>query len=177
MQKTNGAVKHNELVLCKTEVLEYPGGTVAEVQPMYQKALPTGVLPLMSTPLDAQLVLEEVWNKKRFDYCEQMYALFLNGSHHVHAWSLIAEGSANQCQIYPQKVLTLALITNSIGFILAHNHPSGSTGISDMDKYFTETMVKAARLVGLSCLDHLVVHALDEEAVSIRGTFPYLFNH
>lgn len=177
MQKNNGAVKHNELVLCKTEVLEYPGGSVSEVQPMYQKALPTGVLPLITTPLDAKLVLEEVWNRKRFDYCEQMYALFLNGSHHVHAWSLIAEGSANHCQIYPQKVLTLALITNSIGFIVAHNHPSGTRLISDKDKSFTERMVKAAKMVGLSCLDHLVLSSLDEMPVSIREEYPYLFEH
>ncbi|MBE9044299.1 hypothetical protein IQ255_07770 [Pleurocapsales cyanobacterium LEGE 10410] len=104
MQNNNCAVKHNELVLCKPEELEYPGGMVSEVQPMYKKALPTGVLPLITSP-------------------------------------------------------------------------SGTRSISEPDKSFTETMVKAARLVGLSCLDHLVLHALNEEAVSIRGTFPYLFNH
>jgi DNA repair protein RadC len=177
MQNSNCAVKHKELVLCKPEELEYPGGLVAEVQPMYKKALPTGVLPLITSPSDAMLVLKEVWNKHRFDYSEQVYALYLNGSHHAHAWSIIAEGSVNKCHIFPQKILTIGLVTNSIGFVLAHNHPSGTRSISEPDKSFTETMVKAARLVGLSCLDHLVVHALDEEAVSIRGTFPYLFNH
>ncbi len=78
MQKNNGAVKHNELVLCKTEVLEYPGGSVAEVQPMYQKVLPSG---------------------------------------------------------------------------------------------------KSAILVGLSCLDHLVLSSLDEKPVSIRERYPSLFEH
>ena len=63
MQKNNGAVKHSELVLCKTEMLEYPGGTVAEVQPMYKKALPTGVLPHITSPSDAMLVLKEVWDR------------------------------------------------------------------------------------------------------------------
>ncbi|MGB5633061.1 MAG: JAB domain-containing protein [Waterburya sp.] len=150
---------------------------VSEVQPMYKKALPTGVLPLITSPSDAMLVLKEVWNKHRFDYSEQVYALYLNGSHHAHAWSLIAEGSVNHCQVYTQKVLTLGLITNSIGFVLAHNHPSGSRMISEPDKSFTTKIVQAAKLVGLSFLDHLVFSSLDEEAVSIRGTFPYLFNH
>ena len=63
MQNNNGAVKHTGCVLCKTEVLEYPGGKVAEIQLMYKKALPTGVLPLITSPSDAMVVLEEVWDR------------------------------------------------------------------------------------------------------------------
>lgn len=77
--------------------------------------------------------------------------------------------------MYPQKILTLALITNSVGFILAHNHPSGSTKVSEADKDITKSMVKAAKLLGLSCLDHLVFGSLSEAPVSIREESPHLF--
>lgn len=92
MQKNNGAVKHDPFTLRTFESLEYPGGdSVAQVEPRYKRRVPSKALPKVSSPLDATALLKAVWNRNRFDYCEQMYALFLNGAHHVHAWSLIAE--------------------------------------------------------------------------------------
>lgn len=174
MNNHNGAVKHNETVLFHPKLLEYPGESVAEVRPTYYRTFPPRVLPLITSPLDAGLLLKQVW-KTQFDYAESVYALYLNGANRTHAWSLIAEGTVNKCYILPQKILTLGLLTNSAGFILAHNHPSGSRGISESDKSATVGIVKGAMQVGLTCFDHLVLSSLDEKPLSIRAEYPSLF--
>ncbi|MEP9947197.1 JAB domain-containing protein, partial [Klebsiella sp. GG_Kp154] len=47
---------------------------------------------------------------------------------------------------------------NSVNhYILAHNHPSGTTEISQQDKHITQRIVKALALVEVRVLDHLVV--------------------
>lgn len=50
-----------------------------------------------------------------------------------------------------------ALKHNAAAVILAHNHPSGTTEISQQDKHITQRIVKALALVEVRVLDHLVV--------------------
>ena len=124
---------------------------------------------------DAYQIFKEIWNMDAIDYCEEVYALFLNGSHSVHAYAHIAQGSINQCHVHLQKVITLALITNSAAFIIAHNHPSGTLVISEADKLLTKRAADSARLVGLKLLDHLIITSDCDRMRSICGEFPELF--
>lgn len=59
--------------------------------------------------------------------------------------------------MHPREVVKLALKHNAAAVILAHNHPSGTTEISQQDKHITQRIVKALALVEVRVLDHLVV--------------------
>ena len=125
MTALNSQVKKKEAYIQPSlfERLHYGSFSVAEVQLKYRRKLKPDEMPTVTSDSDVHALLMEIWDRDKLDYCEQMYALFLNFAKQVHAWSLMGEGGINHCHVYLQKVLTLALITNSSGFVLAHNHP------------------------------------------------------
>ena len=43
------------------------------------------------------------------------------------------------------------------GFVLVHNHPSGDAMPSAEDVRLTQRVVKGARILGVECLDHVIV--------------------
>lgn len=97
---------------------------------------------------------------------EQVHAAFVNSRNAVTAVECLQEGSVDHSFIYPRKVLQRALLHKSSGFILAHNHPSGCATPSQEDLQFTANLSRAARIVGVRFLDHLVIGA--KETYSFR---------
>ena len=55
---------------------------------------------------------------------------------------------------------------HALGFILVHNHPSGSLTPSRDDVEFTRAMRRAAEIMGIDLYDHLVVSS--EGFVSLK---------
>ncbi len=157
------------------ERLHYESFSVAQVQPKYRRKLRPEEMPKVTSDEDVHALLMEIWDKDKLDYCEQMYALFLNRANKVHAWALVGEGGIGSCQVYPQKIFTLALITNSAALILAHNHPSSDLTVSNADWRITTQMLEASKVIGVSLVDHLVVNSLGEY-VSLRAERSQLFS-
>jgi DNA repair protein RadC len=59
--------------------------------------------------------------------------------------------------VEPSVVFQPPILSNAVGFIFAHNHPSGSAEPSAEDLKMTRKLQQGARLVGLTLLDALVV--------------------
>ena len=99
---------------------------------------------------------------------EELWVIFLNTKRHVIGYTLAAYGSLYDIIIDTRNVFRAAILANAQGIILAHNHPSGDTVPSKEDIYVTETLIRAAKLLGMEVLDHVII-GLDCEAVSMRG--------
>lgn len=56
-----------------------------------------------------------------------------------------------------QRTVKRALYFNAAAVILAHNHPSGDTAPSQVDKTITQRLVQALQLVDIRVPDHLIV--------------------
>jgi DNA repair protein RadC len=56
-------------------------------------------------------------------------------------------------------VLRPAIQHSAYAFILAHNHPSGDSSPSEADRRLTVRIAEAAKLLGLSFFDHLIIGA------------------
>lgn len=54
-------------------------------------------------------------------------------------------------------IFQVALKSNCVGFILIHNHPSGSLKPSQDDKKLTSEVGKGAKIHNLKLLDHLII--------------------
>ena len=162
---------------CTSEQLErlkYGSFSVAEVQPMYRRKLTLEQMPTITSDGDAHALFMNIWDWDKLDYCERVYALFLNAANKVHSWALVEEGSISSCRVSPAKVLTMALITHSAKFLIAHNHPSGSVDVSAADKSMTKRLMEASTLVGVPLVDHLIVTSVGNY-VSLRTAHPELF--
>ena len=53
--------------------------------------------------------------------------------------------------------MTLALEQSAAGLIFVHNHPSGDPNPSAEDKRLTRDLVRAARVLAIQVLDHIII--------------------
>ena len=81
----------------------------------------------------------------------------------------ISIGSLNTTRTHPREILYPALVHLALGFILAHNHPSGCLDPSPEDIEFTRAVQRAADLMGIELYDHLIVAGEGYTSMRERG--------
>lgn len=88
---------------------------------------------------------------------EHFLALYLDVRHKLLAAHTVAIGYANGCPVHPREIFLPAVALGAVAVIVAHNHPSGDPEPSVEDKAITERLEQAGELLGIPCLDHIVL--------------------
>lgn len=88
---------------------------------------------------------------------EKLLAIMVNGRNQVTAIVVLAQGGISAVSASTRDVLRPVLTHQASAFILAHNHPSGDSTPSGDDYLFTRAIQKAADVVGVPLLDHVIV--------------------
>lgn len=70
---------------------------------------------------------------------------------------LVAIGNISSVAVKPVDIFSFAVQKKSMSVILVHNHPGGRLSPSSGDKTFTERMKKAAELLEINILDHVII--------------------
>lgn len=70
---------------------------------------------------------------------------------------IVGIGTINYCPVSIPEVFKAVLLSNSANILLAHNHPSGDCTPSSDDLVFTERVMRAADLLGIRLIDHIIV--------------------
>ncbi|MEM9139932.1 MAG: DNA repair protein RadC [Pseudomonadota bacterium] len=99
---------------------------------------------------------------------EQFRILFLDRKNVLIADEEQAKGTVDHVPVYPREVVKRALELNASALILVHNHPSGDPTPSRADIDMTRLIEKAAKAVGVTLHDHVIVGK--ELDTSFRGT-------
>lgn len=117
---------------------------------------------IISSPQQvATFLKEQIGGRPR----EVFTALFLDHRNHLLAFEHLQEGTVDHTAVYPREILKRALELNATGIILSHNHPAGSLEASEGDKQLTRQVQSAARAMGITIHDHLIV--------TTEGTFSF----
>ncbi len=112
------------------------------------------------------------------DYChtamahratEQFRILFLDRKNVLIADEEQARGTVDHVPVYPREVVKRALELNASALILVHNHPSGDPTPSDADVSMTVQIQDAARVLGLTLHDHLIIGKSRELSFRAQG--------
>lgn len=90
---------------------------------------------------------------------ERFVAVYLDSRHRVIAVHECSVGTANSSTVHPREVFGPALSLAATALVVAHNHPSGDATPSPEDRLVTERLQRAGELLGVECLDHLVIGA------------------
>ena len=93
---------------------------------------------------------------------EQFCVVLLNAKNGIIGFNIVSSGDLTSALVHPREVLKPAILANVAAMILAHNHPSGTTTPSAADYNLTEKIVKAAEIVGIKVLDHLIISQDDD---------------
>ena len=119
----------------------------------------------MSKPLDTSQVqinspkdvAELLTNEMRFEKREVVKAIILNSKNVILKMVDVCFGGANSAILKPKDVLHEAIKLEAPKIILVHNHPSGDPTPSKSDFEFTERLIKAAQIMRIELLDHIVI--------------------
>lgn len=92
---------------------------------------------------------------------EELWIFALAANQAVLGSQLLFRGTANACLAHPRDVMKAAMRyacdKNAVGFLLAHNHPSGELTPSEEDWHFTRAIIECGRLFQIPLVDHLVI--------------------
>ncbi|OZV10848.1 DNA repair protein RadC [Tissierella sp. P1] len=88
---------------------------------------------------------------------EKFIVIYLNTKNEPIAIHTVSIGSLNASIVHPREVMKGAILSNSSGMILVHNHPSGDTRPSNEDKSITDRLKNAGELLGIKVLDHIII--------------------
>jgi DNA repair protein RadC len=92
---------------------------------------------------------------------ERFLTLSMNGAHEVVAVRVVTIGLVNRTIIHAREVFADILTDRSQAVILAHNHPSGLAEPSPGDDEVTDNLHKAADILGIHFLDHIIFTATE----------------
>lgn len=90
---------------------------------------------------------------------ERVRVLHLNARNMLIRDEHMGDGSIDQAAIYTREVIKQAMQLGSASLILVHNHPSGSPQPSKQDIAVTRQIIEAARPLGISVHDHIIIGA------------------
>lgn len=88
---------------------------------------------------------------------EECWALYLNAGRRIIAKEKISSGGITSTVVDVRRVLHAALRYLACELILVHNHPSGNPTPGDQDRKLTHQLRKAAELVSVNLIDHVVI--------------------
>lgn len=121
-------------------------------------------------PEDIHLFIEPLRH-----YAEENFvSLHLNAKFEVVGHQIISRGTVSAALVHPREVFKAAIVNNSYALIVAHNHPAGSLTPSAEDIETTRQLIKAAQIIGITLLDHVIVASTG--LYSLRENRPELWN-
>ena len=135
-----------DAVICELKIVEAAAHRLARARVMHRHAL-SSWSALMSYCKTTMAHLDT----------EQFRILFLDRKNVLIADEEQARGTVDHVPVYPREVVKRALELNASALILVHNHPSGDPTPSQSDIDMTRQIEVAARGVGITVHDHVIV--------------------
>jgi DNA repair protein RadC len=121
----------------------------------------------ITRPREAWRLTRELGHAKK----EHLLGLYLDAQNGLIHRETLSVGSLNTTRTHPREILYPAIAHLALGFILVHNHPSGSLDPSDEDVAFTRAVHRAAETIGIELYDHLIVAGSGFTSLRERGAF------
>lgn len=118
---------------------------------------------------DVDKLLRSYWNRDSLDFYESFVVVYLSRSNEVLGIHRIADGSIDGCLVDIRLIMQGALLTNSSGIILAHNHPSGNLKPSEQDIRLTREIKKAGEFLKIRVLDHIIITSITYTSLADEG--------
>lgn len=123
--------------------------------------------PRMVRPLDVFNFVADIKRLRK----EHLVGLYLDAQNGLIHRETLSVGSLNTTRTHPREILYPAIEHTALGFILAHNHPSGSTEPSEEDLAFSRSVHRAGELIGITLYDHIIVAENGYVSLRERGVF------
>lgn len=88
---------------------------------------------------------------------ETAVVLCLDAKNKINAVNIVSVGTVDATLTHPREVFKAAILSNAVGIIFAHNHPSGDTTPSEEDEKVVKRLIKAGYILGINVLDAIIL--------------------
>lgn len=106
----------------------------------------------IATPADVLPLIHHYTDRKQ----EHLLSITINGANEVLNIRVVSIGLIDRTLVHPREVFADAVADRASGIIIAHNHPAGALEPSPADLETTNQLKKAATIVGIELLDHVI---------------------
>lgn len=143
-----------------SDELHYQGYTDKEItkikalSELFEKLRPNVTL---TKGENSQEIVNRYAEKLRYKDSEELWLISTNNHNEIIGDKVIATGRRNSVYVDIPKLLREALKAQAYNIILMHNHPQGSCEPSPEDDDMTKTVLKAARMIGIELVDHIII--------------------
>lgn len=120
------------------------------------RARPLRDAPVFSSP---ELLVDYLLGPLTWARRETFRVMFLDAKNRLIADESMGEGTVNHVALYPREVIKRALSLDACSLVLVHNHPSGDPTPSRADVEMTQDVKRAAEVLDMRVLDHIIVGA------------------
>ena len=72
-------------------------------------------------------------------------------------FNVVSVGELNQSIASIPNILKSGILSNAGSFLLLHNHPSGDVAPSQDDIMTTRKVIEAGKILGIPCMDHIII--------------------
>lgn len=88
---------------------------------------------------------------------EHFITVTVNGAKEILSTRVVSVGPINKALIHPREVFANAVSEYASGIICCHNHPCGQCYPSNADIDSTKILQKAAKILGIVFMDHIII--------------------
>lgn len=119
----------------------------------------------LSTPASAARMMQKELSK--YDR-EVLCVVNLNTKLRPINYNLASMGSINSAVLDISCLFKSIILSNAACFMVFHNHPSHDLAASEQDILGTEKIIKAGIIMGIPCLDHIIIGSAEGSYFSFR---------
>ncbi len=110
-------------------------------------------LPILDSPKAIVAQLADLRGKQK----EYFMAIYLNARNQLIYKETISVGTLTASLVHPREVFEPAIRHFTSSIILAHNHPSKNTEVSEEDIKLTEKLIQSGTILDIEVLDHIII--------------------
>jgi len=100
--------------------------------------------------------LSKVYDERTVEHREEFIVLGLNNSNYINDVNRHSLGSITGTIVDIRMIFQFLITRNCVGFILSHNHPSGTLKPSAQDIKLTKKIMEASQFMNIKFLDHII---------------------
>ena len=127
------------------------------IRPIYETLIAEGDEVDMKEPIMSSKKVYEMFRFLTAETREHFIALHLNTKNQILAIDRVSIGSLSANVVHPRDVLKSCLLSSAAAIVCIHNHPSGNPEPSKEDYKMTDQLNKAAGMMGIRFLDHVII--------------------
>ncbi|MHA7831816.1 MAG: JAB domain-containing protein [Flagellimonas sp.] len=130
---------------------------VNEIKVSYKERIPAKQWPKIEHSREAAALLHQTWDHDTIALYETFKVVVMNNGNKVKAIMELSHGGMTAAMVDVRLLFGIVLKVAGTAIILAHNHPSGTLNPSQPDRQITEKVKKAAQLLDIRLLDHILL--------------------